>query len=165
MSAHLIDVGSGATTLLGALLDDGYQHLTALDISDAALAISKQQLGERAALIQWIAADIRRADLAPAAYDLWHDRAVFHFLTEAVDRAAYVGTLRRAVKRGGQVIIATFAEDGPEQCSGLKVMRYSGESMAAALGAGFTLVEQVREDHHTPWDSVQRFIHCRYIVA
>lgn len=164
-SGQIIDSGSGATSLLPALLDAGYKTLTALDISEAALKVSRQQLGERASQVHWIAADVRSAPLPDAAYDLWHDRAVFHFLTDPVDRAAYVSTMRKTLKPGATVIIATFAEDGPEQCSGLNVIRYSAESLSSALGSGFTLMEAVREAHHTPWASIQQFIHCRFEFA
>ena len=161
-SSQIIDIGSGATSLLPALLEAGYTHLTALDISEAALAVSRQQVDERAFHVHWIAADVRSAPLPAATYDVWHDRAVFHFLTDPLDRAAYVNTMRKALKAGATVIMATFAEDGPEQCSGLNVMRYRAETLAAALGDNFTLVEEMREAHHTPWDSIQQFIYCRF---
>lgn len=161
-SGQIIDIGSGATSLLLALLDAGYRKLTALDISESALEVSRNQLGNRASLVNWIAADVRSAPVPAATYDLWHDRAVFHFLTDPLDRVAYVSTLRQALKPGATLIIATFAEDGPEQCSGLNVMRYRVETLSAALGSDFTLIEDVREAHHTPWDSVQQFIHCRF---
>ena len=161
-SGQIIDIGSGATSLLPALLTAGYHNLTALDISEAALAVSQTQLGDRASQVNWVVADVRSAPLPSDTYDLWHDRAVFHFLTDPLDRAAYVNTLRKALKPAATVIIATFAEDGPEQCSGLNVMRYRADTLSAALGDDFTLIEDVRETHHTPWDSVQQFIHCRF---
>jgi SAM-dependent methyltransferase len=161
-SGQIIDIGSGATSLLPALLDAGYRNLTALDISESALEVSRNQLGDRASLVNWVAADVRSAPLPAATYDLWHDRAVFHFLTDPLDRDAYVSTLRQTLKLGATVIIATFAEDGPEQCSGLTVMRYRADTLSTALGDDFTLIEDVHEAHRTPWDSVQQFIHCRF---
>lgn len=157
-----MDVGSGATLLLDRLLDDGYTALAALDISEAALNVSRQRLAEHAAAIMWVVGDVRTVALPAAHYALWHDRAVFHFLTDPLDRAAYLRTLHAALRPRGQVIIATFAEDGPLQCSGLDVTRYSAESLAATLGDAFTLIETVKEAHTTPWNSTQQFVHCRF---
>ncbi len=164
-TSFLIDVGSGATHLIAELLDAGYQAITALDISEAALQVAQTQLGERASQVEWITADVRNVTLRPYHYDLWHDRAVLHFLTRTEDRAAYIRTLRRAVKPGGQAVIATFASDGPEQCSDLDVMRYSPESLTELLGEGFSLLETLAETHITPWHSEQRFTWCRFRVT
>ncbi len=158
--AGIIDVGGGASTLVDDLLDSGYSDITVLDLSAAALDLSKTRLGDRAAKVTWIAGDITQVDLPRSAYDVWHDRAVFHFLTTREDREAYVRAVLHAVKPGGHVIVATFAEDGPEKCSGLPVMRYSAEGLYAEFGAPFTLVEQRREDHHTPFGTIQKFIYC-----
>jgi ubiquinone/menaquinone biosynthesis C-methylase UbiE len=160
LDAGIIDVGGGASTLVDDLLDEGYRNLTVLDLSDAALSVAKRRLGERASYVSWLAGDITQIELPVQAYDVWHDRAVFHFLTSHEDREAYVRAVLRAVKPGGSVIVATFAEDGPEQCSGLPVMRYSGDTLHAEFGAPFTLIRQEREKHHTPSGTIQKFIYC-----
>lgn len=159
-SARIIDVGGGASTLVDDLLALGYSALTVLDLSAAALAAAQDRLGERARTVQWLAADITTVELAAHAYDVWHDRAVFHFLTDARDRQAYVHAVFNAVKPGGHVIVATFAEDGPNQCSGLPVMRYSPEGLHSEFGEVFTLLGQHKEEHHTPFGTSQKFIYC-----
>lgn len=159
-SASIIDVGGGASTLVDDLLQDGYRSLSVLDLSAKALATAQQRLGPRAVGVRWIEADITRATLPAHAYDIWHDRAVFHFLTSPEQRRAYVDTVLRAVKPGGHVIVATFAEDGPTQCSGLPVMRYSADGLHSEFGAPFTLLQHEREEHFTPSGSVQRFVYC-----
>lgn len=160
LSGSIIDVGGGASTLVDDLLRDGYTALSVLDLSAAALAAARHRLGARADAVQWIEANITKADLPLHAYDVWHDRAVFHFLTDAVARQAYVDAVLRAVKPGGHVIVATFAEDGPTQCSGLPVMRYSADELHAEFGAPFTLLAHEREEHHTPNGAVQSFVYC-----
>lgn len=159
-SASIIDVGGGASTLVEDLLGEGYRNLTVLDVSAAALAASRQRLGSSADHVQWIEADITKASLPAASFDVWHDRAVFHFLTQPDDRAAYVNTLSASVKPGGYIIIATFAEDGPTHCSGLPVMRYSFDRLHAELGSAFSLVRYEKETHQTPSGSIQRFVYC-----
>lgn len=159
-TASIIDVGGGASTLVDDLLVDGFRHVTVLDVSGAALAAARARLGERAASVTWLEADITQVALPRNAYDLWHDRAVFHFLTSDRDRQAYVAAVQRAVKPGGYVIVATFAEDGPLQCSGLPVVRYSPSALHAEFGATFSLERHEREEHHTPSGSVQKFIYC-----
>lgn len=159
-SASIIDVGGGASTLVDDLLQDGYRSLSVLDLSAKALATAQQRLGPRAGEVHWIEADITRAELPTHAYDIWHDRAVFHFLTSPEQRRAYVDTVLRAVKPGGHVIVATFAEDGPLQCSGLPVMRYSANGLHTEFGAPFSLLQHEREEHLTPSGSVQRFVYC-----
>lgn len=158
--ASVIDVGGGASTLVDDLLADGFSRVTVLDLSEAALATSRTRLGERASSVTWLAGDITKFIVPRHAYDVWHDRAVFHFLTTREDREAYVNAVLRAVKPGGHVIVATFAEDGPEKCSGLPVMRYSPDGLHAEFGAPFTLLQQEREEHHTPFGTVQKFIYC-----
>ncbi|MDR3396902.1 MAG: class I SAM-dependent methyltransferase [Pandoraea sp.] len=158
--AEIIDVGGGASTLVDDLLGHGYRHLTVLDLSDAALAVARERLGAGGDSVSWIAGDITRVELPVQKYDVWHDRAVFHFLTSEADRHAYVRAVLRAVKPGGLVIVATFAEDGPEQCSGLPVMRYSPDALHAEFGAPFTLLRKAREEHQTPWGATQKFIYC-----
>lgn len=157
----IIDVGGGESRLADRLLDAGYTDLTVLDISDEALAHSGKRLADRGRMIDWIVASI--TEWKPARlYRLWHDRAVMHFLTEAEDRAAYVRALEAAVAPGGCVVISTFALDGPERCSGLPVVRYSAETLAAELGPQFRLVETVNDDHTTPFGTVQRFQYSRF---
>jgi SAM-dependent methyltransferase len=152
---RVIDVGGGTSPLPGRLLDAGYA-IAVLDISEVALAESRRRLGARADQVRWIAADITSMpDLGQ--FDVWHDRAVFHFLTSAVDRAAYVSLLLRTVLLGGHAVVATFAPDGPDQCSGLEVRRYDEQSVAAELGVGFALEASTRETHTTPWGRPQSF--------
>lgn len=157
----IIDVGGGASSLVDHLLDLGHTDLTVLDISVAALDAVKARLGARAASVRWLTGDITREKPA-GPYRLWHDRAVFHFLTEADDRRNYATTLAAAVPAGGHAIVATFAEDGPERCSNLPVCRYSPEQLAKELGADFALVESLRETHVTPAQGEQKFIYCRF---
>ena len=159
-TASIIDVGGGASTLVDDLLRDGYSALTVLDLSGQALAAARQRLGARANAVDWIEADVTQVVLPVHAYDVWHDRAVFHFLTSPQDRLAYVETVLRAVKPGGHVIVATFAEDGPSQCSGLPVARYSAEALHREFGAPFLLVEHAKEEHRTPAGAVQKFVYC-----
>lgn len=159
--AGIIDVGGGASTLVDFLLDGGYTRLAVLDVSAAALCQSRARLGARAEAVEWFEADVTSFQ-PPHRFGLWHDRAMFHFLTLANDRRAYVATLRRTVQPGGAVIISTFALDGPPQCSGLEVVRYDEQSILAELGAEFQLREVRRETHITPWQSEQRFIYFRF---
>lgn len=160
LSAAIIDVGGGASTLVDDLLRDGYSNLTVLDLSAAALHAARLRLGNRGSGVRWLEADVTRAELAVHAYDLWHDRAVFHFLTTAPDRSAYVQQVLRSVKPGGHVIVATFAEDGPTQCSGLPVMRYRADELHAQFGEPFTLLQHQKEEHHTPFGTLQQFVYC-----
>jgi ubiquinone/menaquinone biosynthesis C-methylase UbiE len=158
--AHVIDVGGGASTLVDDLVEAGFANVTVLDLSDAALSAAKARLGDRARDIQWLVGDVTQLELPEHAYDVWHDRAVFHFLTASEERVAYVRSVLRSVKPGGHVIVATFAEDGPEKCSGLPVMRYSADALHAEFGARFTLLRHELEEHHTPSGTVQQFIYC-----
>jgi trans-aconitate methyltransferase len=159
-SSRIIDIGGGASRLVDALLTAGHGALTVLDISEAALAAARARLGAAAATVDWIAADVTRWR-PQASYDVWHDRAAFHFLTDAADGEAYVARLRSAVVPGGAVIIGTFAVDGPEKCSGLPVVRYDAQSLAGTLGTGFVLQDSCTEAHRTPWGAVQKFQFCR----
>ena len=159
--ACIIDVGGGASTLVDFLLDDGYTRLAVLDLSGVALSLSRTRLGARADRVEWFEADVT-SFLPPHRFDLWHDRAVFHFLTAAEDRRSYVATLRRTLHPGGTVVLSTFALDGPPQCSGLDVMQYDEPSILAELGAEFQLQEVRRETHVTPWQSEQQFIYFRF---
>lgn len=159
--ASVIDIGGGASRLVDALLQHGYRDLAVLDLSAHALDAAKRRIGHAASMVDWIVADATTWQPAKT-YDIWHDRAAFHFLTEARDRAAYVARLRSVVASGGHVIIATFAPDGPEKCSGLPVQRYDGASLAAELGPEFELIETRSETHHTPWNSTQAFQFSRF---
>lgn len=161
-SQPIIDLGGGASRLVDHLLDAGYWDLTVLDISGAALQHSRTRLGERAARVSWIEADATAFE-PPRRYALWHDRAVFHFLTDPADREAYRQRLARGLQAGGQLIIATFALDGPERCSNLPVQRYSPETLSAELGPGYSLVETLSEVHITPAQMEQRFVYCRFV--
>lgn len=152
----VIDVGAGAARLADSLLDAGVEHVTLLDLSMGALALTAARLDERANRVTTIVADVLTHDPGEQ-YDVWHDRAVFHFLTEPQQRAAYVDRVRRALAPGGLLVIGTFAEDGPDTCSGLLVCRYDAEALAAELGADFTLLHSRRAEHHTPRDAVQPF--------
>jgi 2-polyprenyl-3-methyl-5-hydroxy-6-metoxy-1,4-benzoquinol methylase len=160
LTASIIDVGGGASTLVDDLLASGYENVTVLDLSGAALATAKARLGARAADVQWLDANILDAELGLNTYDLWHDRAVFHFLTSEQERCAYVRAVLRAVKPGGLVIVATFAEDGPSKCSGLPVMRYDAKELHAEFGETFVLLGHEKESHHTPGGNEQKFVYC-----
>lgn len=160
-SSAIIDVGGGASRLVDALLDRGHTNLTVLDLSAASLAATRARLGARSAMVRWIEADITRWQ-PDSTYDAWHDRAVLHFLTTDSDRAAYLHALRRAVRPGGLVVIASFALDGPEKCSGLPVQRYSPVTLAALLGDDFTPIDSRSERHATPWGSEQSFQFSRF---
>jgi 2-polyprenyl-3-methyl-5-hydroxy-6-metoxy-1,4-benzoquinol methylase len=155
-ASDVIDIGGGASRLVDALIERGFSAVTVLDLSEAALATAKARLGARAKRIQWVAGDVTIWE-PRQSYDIWHDRAALHFLTEARDRAAYLSRLRQAVRPGGHAIIATFALDGPERCSGLPVMRYDAASLAEMLGEDFVLVEARGHRHTTPWRSMQQF--------
>jgi 2-polyprenyl-3-methyl-5-hydroxy-6-metoxy-1,4-benzoquinol methylase len=159
-SAAIIDVGGGASTLVDGLLADGYSSVTVLDVSSAALTEATERLGGDAARVTWLEANVLDAALPASAYDVWHDRAVFHFLTEAGDRGRYVEQVRRSVRLGGYVMVATFASDGPTKCSGLEVARYAPEELHGEFGPDFQLVDSAREEHHTPSGVVQPFIYC-----
>jgi SAM-dependent methyltransferase len=156
-STAIIDVGGGDSTLTGAVLAEGLGRMTVLDLSGAALARARAQLGSRADDVTWIEADVTDVALPPQAFDVWHDRAVFHFLTAPQDRARYAATAASAVRSGGTVLMATFALDGPTRCSGLEVARYSPEGLAQELGDTFTLVRGFVDVHWTPTGSEQRF--------
>lgn len=159
--AALIDVGAGASLLTSQLLEAGYEDLTVLDISAGGLAAGRSRLGPRAASVAWIEADVRHFEPS-RMWDLWHDRAVFHFLIRAEDRTAYLGTLDRALAPDGQVVLATFGPEGPVRCSGLEVRRYSVESLADELGAGFRLEVSSLQEHTTPAGGIQQFLHARF---
>ena len=155
-SSGIIDIGGGASRLVDCLVSQGYEDVTVLDLSPAALASARSRMGDTAERVTWIAADVTTWEPS-RSYDVWHDRAAFHFLTLAKDQAAYVARLRRALRPGGHAIIGTFAPDGPERCSGLLVSRYDAASLAATLGSGFELIDARRHVHVTPWGAAQKF--------
>jgi SAM-dependent methyltransferase len=159
-TGSIIDVGGGSSTLVDDLLANGYQKISILDLSAAALEVAKQRLGARANDVTWLEADILQIRLPHHEYDLWHDRAVFHFLIQPEDRRRYVNVVRDAIRPGGHVIVATFASDGPERCSGLQVSRYEPESLHQEFGDSFTLLDSTKEVHHTPFGTEQKFIYC-----
>jgi len=161
MSASIIDIGGGASTLVDSLLDAGYQNLSVLDISHGAIEQAKFRLGNRANKVEWLEQDITLFT-ADKPFDVWHDRAVFHFLTDTLDRSSYIHTMCRVLNPGAHVIIATFDLNGPEKCSGLDIKRYSPETMSAVLGDSFQLVETSTEEHKTPGGSSQSFVYCYF---
>ncbi|MBL0161891.1 MAG: class I SAM-dependent methyltransferase [Bryobacterales bacterium] len=163
-TASIIDVGGGESTLVDDLLAQAYSDVTVLDISQAAIDANRRRLGPAAENVRWLAADITQLSLEPAAYDVWHDRAVFHFLTAQQDRAAYVRQVLRAVRPGGHVIVSTFGPEGPTKCSGLDVVRYDAPSLHGAFGPHFRLIESKKELHDTPFGTVQQFLYCHCIV-
>jgi SAM-dependent methyltransferase len=156
----IIDVGGGASVLVNELLALGYERLTVLDLAASALDAARARLGTLATRVRWLEADVLTAELPPRGFGVWHDRAVFHFLTAPEDRAAYVRQVRRAVRPGGFVLVATFADDGPERCSGLPVARYSAEALHREFGGEFELIGSERDAHHTPDGAVQSFVYC-----
>jgi len=157
--ASIIDVGGGESTLVDDLLAQGYASLTILDVSQTALDVAKTRVGGIATTVRWLCADVRTAELPAAAFDVWHDRAVFHFLTSASDRNAYVRQVERTVKSGGHVIVATFGPEGPKKCSGLDTMRYDSGSLHVEFGNRFQLLESFTELHETPFGTTQQFIY------
>lgn len=160
ISAHIIDVGGGSSTLVDGLLAAGYRGITVLDLSAAALDHARRRLGALAPEVNWMVADILTAFLPDHGIDVWHDRAVFHFLTEAVDRERYVAQVKSAMRPGGVVLVATFADDGPTRCSGLPVARYSAGELHDQFGPDFRLLSSQREEHVTPQGVLQSFVYC-----
>jgi len=154
--SHIVDIGGGASRLVDKLLARGFVHVSVLDISAAALDVAQARLGARASSVEWIVADVTTWH-STQQFDIWHDRAAFHFLVAPADRAAYIARMKQALRPGGHAIIATFAIDGPEKCSGLPVNRYDPAELARELGEGVVLIESRRHDHATPWNSKQRF--------
>ena len=159
-SASIIDIGAGESTLVDDLLARGYDDITVFDVSETALEVTKKRLGSLAEQIKWIVADVTQVELERSAYDVWHDRAVFHFLTSMEQRAAYVRNVAKAVKTGGHVIVSTFGPEGPTKCSGLEVSRYDAESLHGEFGPRFHLVESCEELHNTPFGATQQFLYC-----
>lgn len=160
-NASIVDIGGGASRLVDALVGEGFKTVAVLDLSEKALATSRARLGVKGTQIEWIVADV--TNWVPSqTYDVWHDRAAFHFLTDPKDRAAYVERVLKAVRVGGHVIIGTFAPDGPERCSGLPVVRHDAATLGELLGPSFALAETRRQDHETPSGVIQKFQFSRF---
>lgn len=160
-SASIIDIGGGASRLVDALINEGFNAITVLDLSEKALSTSKARLGAGGTQVQWVVANVTTWEPAQT-YDVWHDRAALHFLTDPKDRTAYSELVLKAVRRGGHVIIGTFATDGPERCSGLPVIRHDAATLGELLGHSFELVESRRHDHQTPAGATQKFQFSRF---
>lgn len=163
--AAIIDVGGGASTLVDRLLERGYVHVAVLDIAEAALRQAAERLGPMGDDVTWIEADVLDWRPVPGLFDLWHDRAVLHFLAEPADQARYVEVMKAALGPGATVVLAAFAPDGPEKCSGLPVRRHDSASLAALLGPEFRLAEEARQEHVTPGGNVQKFQWARFVRA
>jgi 2-polyprenyl-3-methyl-5-hydroxy-6-metoxy-1,4-benzoquinol methylase len=163
-STSIIDVGGGQSTLVDDLIARGYSNVTVLDIARTAIEHAKQRLGSASDRVKWLIADITQTDLPARSYDVWHDRAVFHFLTEPEQRRAYVRQVAGAIKPGGHVIVGTFGPEGPNKCSGLDVMRYDADSLHGEFGSHFRLIESSRELHKTPFGSTQQFLYCYCVL-
>lgn len=161
-NASIVDAGGGESTLADDLLAQGYRALTVLDVSEAALANAQRRLGDAARNIAWIPGDATQVALPPHAFDLWHDRAVFHFFTEPEKRVDYVRTLSTSLKERGQVVMATFGPEGPQRCSGLPTMRYGAEALQRELGPEFRLLRHAQVDHQTPFGTTQQFLYCQF---
>lgn len=160
----ILDIGGGASTLVDDLLLAGYRHVAVLDLSGEALSIARNRLGQKAQTVVWHVGDVTTLALPEAGVDLWHDRAVFHFLVEAAQRRAYIAQALRVVKPGGHLVVATFAPDGPDQCSGLPVQRYSVEELHAEFGPAFELLSHADEHHITPGGNQQHFVYCLFRI-
>lgn len=158
----IVDIGGGASRLVDALLARGYQAITVLDLSETALRTAKDRIGQGAQAARWIAADVTVWE-PTEQYDVWHDRAAFHFLTDPRDREAYKERLMKALRPGGQAIIGTFSLQGPEKCSGLPVVRYDARSLGDFLGPAFRLMETRDHEHRTPWGASQHFQFSRFV--
>lgn len=160
LSTRIVDVGGGASTLVDDLLLRGYNNITVVDVSPAAIETARRRLGAAAGQVRWLVGDITSIELESGGYDVWHDRAVFHFLTAKEDRTNYLRQLHRAVTPGGSVIVATFGPEGPTKCSGLEIVRYSADSIQQEFGAQFELLEHFVEQHRTPFGTTQQFLYC-----
>lgn len=163
-SSSIIDLGGGASTLVDDLIERGYQKVTVLDISQTALDVAQKRLGDTARSVQWLHADVEQANVPARSFDVWHDRAVFHFLKTPEERLAYVRKVTLAVRQDGHIIVSTFGPDGPTRCSGLDVVRYDAESLHGEFGAPFRLVESSKELHETPSGTTQQFLYCHFTL-
>ena|ERR1700758_464340 len=161
-SSSIIDVGGGESTLVDDLLTEGYRDITVLDLSETAIRKSQERVGAVGQSVRWLVGDVTETPFPNHAFDLWHDRAVFHFLTEQRQRAAYVRQLADSLRTGGHSIIATFGPDAPEKCSGLPVRRYSAQDLQSELGPQFQLEKASTVEHWTPFETAQQFVYCRF---
>lgn len=159
-SSPILDVGAGTSTLVDGLLELGYRRITVLELSPSALGVVRRRIGDRGGCVSFVSGDVTTVSLEPSTYALWHDRAVFHFLTDPEDRRRYIGQVRQSVVPGGLVLVATFAEDGPVRCSGLDTVRYSADQLLATFGSEFEGLEFRREAHRTPTGATQWFTYC-----
>ena len=159
-SSSIIDVGAGESTLVDDLLSRGYDELTVLDVSKTAIDATRARLGFAAEQVHWMVGDITQISLPSQSFEVWHDRAVFHFLVDPRLRQAYVRSVLNAVKPGGHVIVSTFGPEGPTKCSGLDVMRYDAEALHHEFGRRFRIEESSQELHNTPWGTAQQFVYC-----
>jgi len=160
--SSIVDIGSGMSVLVGQLFDAGFNDITVLDISSAAISKAKEMLGQRGAKAKWLVSNILEAQFEKSSFDLWHDRAVFHFLTKKEQRTNYIDKLKTALKPAAHVVLSTFSLSGPEKCSGLEVCRYSPESLQSELGSDFKLVKSLTETHNTPAGKPQNFVYCLF---
>jgi SAM-dependent methyltransferase len=161
-NARIIDIGGGDSTLVDFLLKEGFENITVLDISEAALTRAKQRLGANASKVHWVVSDI--TDFIPVTqYDFWHDRATFHFLTTETQIHKYIAIARTALRDNGSAAIGTFSMDGPEKCSGLEIKQYSEDALTALLNDGFEKVKCITENHITPFNTIQNFLFCSFI--
>jgi SAM-dependent methyltransferase len=158
-SSSIVDIGGGASQLVDCLLDEGYTNLTVVDVSEAALDLARARLGDRADTVRWCPEDARYLRLSEHV-DVWHDRAVFHFLTNEADRQAYLDALRKALRIGGHIVMATFAPTGPDRCSGLEVERYDAARLLGFFGSDFALVRNLEKQHVTPAGTPQAFTYA-----
>jgi SAM-dependent methyltransferase len=159
-SARIIDVGGGESTLPADLLRLGYRDVTVLDLSGKAIAVAREQMGADAGRVRWWQGDVTAYPFKPYAFDVWHDRAAFHFMTQPEERVAYVRQVVRAVRPDGHVIVGAFGPEGPSKCSGLDVVRYDAEALHHTFGRAFRLVEHTTEAHRTPSGTIQQFVYC-----
>ena len=159
-ASAIIDIGGGEATLVDDLLSKGYTNISVLDISQKAIDVARERIAELADKVHWYCADITTATLPQNYFDVWHDRAVFHFLTEESQRVKYIEQVMRSVKHGGYVIMSTFGPEGPEKCSGLDVVRYDAENLHGQFGKKFKLINSSTEIHNTPMGTTQQFLYC-----
>ncbi len=159
-ASAIIDIGGGEATLVDDLLSKGYTNISVLDISQKAIDVARERIAELADKVHWYCADITTATLPQNYFDVWHDRAVFHFLTEESQRVKYIEQVMRSVKHGGYVIMSTFGLEGPEKCSGLDVVRYDAENLHGQFGKKFKLINSSTEIHNTPMGTTQQFLYC-----
>ncbi len=164
-NSAIIDIGGGESTLVDDLITEGYQDISVLDISQKAIDVAKERLGKSADMVHWYCADINQATLLQNYFEVWHDRAVFHFLTEEYQRVKYIEQVTQSVRHGGYVIMSTFGPEGPEKCSGLDVVRYDSEKLHGQFGKGFKLIDSSTEIHKTPMNTTQQFLYCFYRMA